>query len=485
MAPKKPKKEEEEEPVEEEPPAETLKPEPRPLRISEHVCYLVALDNKLQQWWRDALTLYLQAFCQLQVKWLHPSVEELHLKTRPHPSGDPDRQQFSAPFVLRALEKLRPADGACVVGLTMDDLYHTDNGAVPGEPVPTPNLTPFGKSSPKTKVGVVTFANLGDIPMFTEHFGKVSQTQRSFEDTMFATKKGATKEDKLVTAHCTKRHSTSATCYRRFVRRGLKLITRVAARVLGVRQCMSHLCLNFHRDFVPDANPFTLCVNCEMMLCQQVQGPGKRPSPNLLRSLRDAEMRLQQAESKGMLTEELEQQVAELKAEHDGGDVVGWCLRRNEGLGNVLKRLGRQLEPIKIGHKWFREFDAEIQWLEEALNRLEEHRDERHLHVDRNGKRVLRQRGYLSTAKASYDHPCRMDTRHTTLPLVRTCLLDCGAMGVDVAHKMGDLDTCTRETMNAKHSTGGTFRALGGSLKPKMRQTHLAVTARSLGVLTG
>lgn len=157
----------------------------------------------------------------------------LPCQTRPgRPRSRAERQIF-VPELFPCIQKLKrvggaycPVDGAaCVLCVTGSELFTSDEGLLPGAPVPEEDIVPLAISATSKSIGVFSLAHLKP-----EDEDTGQQTGRAF---------------------------------RTYLRKLLKLVSHEILKMLGIRNCQSNQCLAYVKPFHPDNTSFWLCPVCE------------------------------------------------------------------------------------------------------------------------------------------------------------------------------------------------------------------------------
>jgi len=209
------------------------------------------------------------------------------------------------------------------------------------------------------------------------------------------------------------------------LRRLLLLLSHECCRILGFKTCCSHRCLCYNQPFDVDAWSLFLCRRCDAKL-------------------------------------------ASWSKEGEEG-----ALQRLNRLAQVLGKANESVGPVlAYGHRRHGEFEKELDWLGVAARELEERRHERKEYILRSTglmtKRKRSLRNLMSTVHRKAP-PLFLTRAFSTPDLTKHCLLDMQSPLFRDSAPLGPWkgQGLPDKVINAKHSTGGCYVELGGSLRPK------------------
>lgn len=140
---------------------------------------------------------------------------------------------------------------------------------------------------------------------------------------------------------------------------------------------------------------------------------------------------------------------------------------RYSKLANVLEEVSGRLRLVQLGHRRFKEFEEEIDWMQMAQEILTEAASERHCFTGTEGPRNRRRSLHACLREVHERQPGRMLHRIMSEPLVkRTCLVDM-TKSAPHRHESGEMHNWTQLNWNKSHKSGGHYLETGGSLRPK------------------
>lgn len=337
----------------------------------------------------------------------------LKLKIKPGRQNSVADRQICLPQLMACLRRLTqyhsskhgvPVDGArCILGITKAELFTDDGGVLLNKPLPPERIFKNGTSSPKDRVGVCS----------------VAQQDLRAKD---------------------------GVAYRKLVRSLLHIISHAVIQLLGLKTCQFRKCLAFLKPFDPAVTPFWPCADCEGKFMQTgfvAEGLGieATPSPD------------EETAGWGLCTWSKEFRVQE-------------AANRYSNMQNLFRYLNARLGPIRIGHRYYEEFEEECDWLSVAEDSLLATAGERKRPLA--GTR-MRQRSLAKTIKQVHERqpPKEVLQRGWSEPLLKkTCQVDM-TMSAPFRHDSGDLGKWCTAVINRKHTTGGHYVELGGALRGK------------------
>jgi len=225
--------------------------------------------------------------------------------------------------------------------------------------------------------------------------------------------------------------SLARSCSHKLPRQIFKPVTNSFLSLLGLRNSDSHQCCAYRRPFQLDVTPLQLSIDCEEALLKKLY-PGT--------------------------TDELITSAAE----------------RYNKIRLVLTDVSDRLKLVPIGHRKYREFEEEIDWMQIAEETLTEIRSERFRFTGTEGPQNRRRSFHVCLLQV-HERQCGR-TLHRTMsePLIkRTCLLDM-TKSAPYRHESGDLHKWTNAVWNKQHRSGGHYVETGGTLRPKTIGTFVA-----------
>lgn len=227
-------------------------------------------------------------------------------------------------------------------------------------------------------------------------------------------------------AHLEPEGEPSARIFRYYLRSVMKLVAHEIIKMFGMKGCQSNQCLAYVKPFDPEKTAFWLCPVCEHKLLTHCKVCGNAP--------RD--------------------------------DLVQVCVKRYKELADVLTKLSSRLENIRIGQRYFTEFEKDVDWLRLLAETIDEEAKVRHNFVDFANSSRTRQRSMQQLLFNAYAKLGKR-TLHRILSepiLKKSCLVD--MMGAaPYRQDSGNLTDWTQIIINRKHSAGGKYVELGGSHK--------------------
>lgn len=208
------------------------------------------------------------------------------------------------------------------------------------------------------------------------------------------------------------------------LRQLLTMLTHSFMTLLGLRTCEDHRCLAYRRIFHCSETAFCLCADSEVALL-------KRVMPGALRN-----------------------------------ELILAAADRYRELSGILDDFGHRLQPLKLSRRVYAEFEEERDWYKVAEELLLEGSKEKKHCLDQSGNSRLRSFPNC-VAYAHEGQPARTMKRTFSEPMLKTtCLLDMTSSRPYCQEK-GDLIRWSQLVTNRKHSAGGLYVEMGGSLKPK------------------
>lgn len=232
-------------------------------------------------------------------------------------------------------------------------------------------------------------------------------------------------------AHLEPEDEASARTYRMYLRKLLKLVAHEIIKMLGLKGCQSRQCLAYLQPFHPDDTSLWLCPRCEHNLLTHSAVCG---FPDASQAPRDA--------------------------------IVQLSIKRYQELADILSRLNSRLENVRIGHRYFTEFEKDVDWLRLLAESIDEESKVRHKFIDLNNKPRTKQRSMQQLLLNAYEK-VGMRTLHRILSepiLKKVCLVDM-AGAAPYRQDSGNLPDWTQVIINRKHAVGGKYVELGGSHK--------------------
>jgi len=210
----------------------------------------------------------------------------------------------------------------------------------------------------------------------------------------------------------------------KFPRHIFKLVTNSFLKLLGLRTCASHQCCAYMRPFCPEVTPLHLCFTCEEALLKKML-PGSTAT------------------------------------------LVKDAATRYSEIRKVLEGVNARLKPFRLGHRRFKEFEEECDWLLMAEEILNECSSERFRYHGTEGPQCRRRSLHNCLREVHERQPSRMLHRIHSEPLLKkTCLLDM-AQTAPYRHDSGDMHKWTTLVINRKHQCGGHYAEAGGNVRPK------------------
>lgn len=208
-----------------------------------------------------------------------------------------------------------------------------------------------------------------------------------------------------------------------------KLVTHEIIRLLGMKKCGIHRCLCYKQPFKAETWEIFPCANCDTELLVFIAGTRVNVEPLALQRILD--------------------------------------------LIKVFQAAAASLpDTLRFGHRDHGEFDKEIDWLYHTANNMSIKLTERkHFTLRATGSQVTRKRSLGNIMRTVHrEAPKQQYTRTLSLPdLKRHCLLD---MTLPIMRDVAPLGSWEGhgwpdKVFNRKHSTGGHYVELGGSLRQK------------------
>lgn len=208
---------------------------------------------------------------------------------------------------------------------------------------------------------------------------------------------------------------------RSFLRRLFNVVTHEVVKMLGLKGCKSNQCIAYSKPFVLEETPFWLCDSCDY---------------HLILSLSSA----------------------------PHSELVNLAAKRYKDLADCLHRLSRRLEKVRIGFRYFTEFEKDIDWLRLAEEHVTKGSQDKHTFIDMRGNLTTKLRSLQQLIwDAHHKQGHRTIHRILSEPSIRkTCLVDMAASG-PFRHESGDVGTWTKLIVNRRHTSGGKYVELGGS----------------------
>jgi len=164
-----------------------------------------------------------------------------------------------------------------------------------------------------------------------------------------------------------------------------------------------------------------------------------------------------------------------LKTLHPGPTdaLIKTALSRYGNLQDILTEVGDRLELILLGHRKFREFEEECDWMQVAIEILTEISSERFSFTGTEGPQNRRRSLHVCLREVHERQSGRVLHRMMSEPhLKRTCLLDM-TKSAPYRHESGEMHKWTTAKFNKAHKWGGHYVESGGSLRPKTVATFV------------
>jgi hypothetical protein len=366
--------------------------------------------------------------------------------------------QLFAPHLLYCLSVLRKnptrlgvnVEGAEVIlGITLNEFYHSPVGLKPEEPVGTDFTKDFFIGSHERRAGACSVSQL-DFVEPVRPFTIKSKTKPF-------TAKGSQKLPQQI----------------------FRLVTNSLLALLGLRKCDSHQCAAYMKPFTLERTPMHLCFKCEETLLRQMH---QKDLQNKLTEEEKEELKNPSGASRDLVDiHGIE------RSRSIGYALVSQAATRYKEICLVLERVSDRLNTIQLGHRRFKEFEEECDWLHVAGEIVTDSANERFRFSGTNGPQS-RRRCLLNCLREAHERqPGRTLHRIHSQPLLkRTCLADM-AQAKPYCHDSGDLHKWTTLLINRGHKTGGHYVEIGGSLKQKtigpfvesgLNAAHVAVTKK-------
>merc|ERR1712224_1148637 len=223
----------------------------------------------------------------------------------------------------------------------------------------------------------------------------------------------------------------SGRTYRMYLRKFLKCAAHEIIKMLGIKGCQSNQCLAYIQPFHLENTAFWLCPQCEHKLLTHKAVCGVEDFS---------------------------------KAPRD--QFVDLGIKRYLELADVLGKLSSRLENRRIGHRYFTEFERDVDWLRLMAEQLDQQAKGRHDFVDFKSDSRTRQRSMQQILVNAYENIGKR-TIHRILSepiLKKNCLVDM-AGAAPYRQDSGNLVAWTQVIINRKHAVGGKYVELGGSHK--------------------
>eukprot|EP00392_Amoebophrya_sp_AT5.2_P004598 g4606.t1 len=241
--------------------------------------------------------------------------------------------------------------------------------------------------------------------------------------------------------------------YRKYLRRLLKAVTHYLLRLLKFEGCQDQRCLAYRQPFTPDTHTLFLCCECDIKFCRRMAA---RKECRFFRIQVD-----ENGDSHGEVPPEgtSDEELARLFAE-----------QRYERLQKVLKECNRHLIPVQYEYRKHSEFERELEWLHYALKVFRAKNPERHEFYDKHGKDRVKRRTLDTLLHTVFNDTPKIEVLHRTLeePFLKyRSLADMKELGPHQTPVAADDEGYCRVYYNRRHSTGGNYVEMGGTLKGK------------------
>lgn len=223
-------------------------------------------------------------------------------------------------------------------------------------------------------------------------------------------------------------HENRIVAQRRLLRQLCTLVSNSILALLGLRTCPSHMCVAYFKPMQLGKTPMGLCFRCEEKLIQKVEST---QGPQRLQTL------------------------------------IRLAATRYANLGEALNKFSHKTEKVKLGYRRYKEFEEQIDWLQMAEEILQETERERFFFQSTEGPQ-RRRRCLLNCLREAHERqPMPMLHRTLSEPFFKkTCLVDM-SQSAPFRHESGPLDQWCSAVINRKHTSGGFYVELGGSLRSK------------------
>lgn len=216
----------------------------------------------------------------------------------------------------------------------------------------------------------------------------------------------------------------------RLPRQIFELVTNSLLALLGLRTCSSHQCCAYMKPFALNVTPLQMCFNCEEMLLKKLY-PGSTDA------------------------------------------LVKSALARYSEIAEVLTNVSDRLPLARLGKRRYKSFEEEIDWMQIAVEVLNEISAERFCFTGTEGPQNRRRSLRVCLREVHERQSGRTLHRMHSEPLVkRTCLLDM-MKSAPFRHESGELNKWTTLKWNKAHTWGGHYVESGGSLRPKTLGTFV------------
>jgi len=154
-------------------------------------------------------------------------------------------------------------------------------------------------------------------------------------------------------------------------------------------------------------------------------------------------------------------------------ELISSAAERYHKIRQVLTDVSDRLQLVPMGHRKYREFEEEIDWMQVAEETLTEIRSERFRFTGTEGPQNRRRSLHSCLVQVHERQKGRCLHRVMSEPIIkRTCLVDM-TKSAPHRHECGEMHKWTSVVWNKQHRVGGHYCETGGSLRPKTLGTFV------------